>query len=439
MGERSTVFNLVQLGVETTPGTAVTVTKQLASLDIQPGIKFNGAIFRPMGQKFATAVQPGREWTEAKVSGNPTFGETTYLLASLMRKGTVANLGASSKKWDFGIAAATEDIPQTYTIEQGSAYRVQRFGYGLVNSGTFTFKRDGITFDGSMIGNALVDDVPFSSDSSFTLTTGGSNLTSGNFTLTIGGTATANIAFGATLAQIQAAIEAVATVGAGNVKVSAVTPTTATTLITAGTVIRVELVNGKGNQAIVCSGTFTGLTPSNGVSLTVVNAGSAVATPDTTPVPMPGTGTTVTFADTWAGLGAASVTAKVITATLAIQDRWGQFWYLDSSKTSFASHLDKAPNATLKVMVEADAAGMSYLTKMRAGTQSCVRIKTVGPLIDTYYNQMIVDMVGLIPPSGVSDFKDEDGVYAVEWTFQCSKDSSGNTIAASLQNGLAAL
>lgn len=435
MGERASVFNEVRIGSESTPGTAVAATKLLASLDVVPSPKFTGVSFRPIGQKFATLMTPGRNWTEAKVTGNPTFGELPYLLCSLLKKVTPTADGATAKLWTITPSATQEDTPATYSVEMGSAIRVAKFAYGLINSGTFTFNTQGVSFDGSMLGQYYTDDTQFSADATYTLTANATPPTSGNYTLTLGGQTTSNIAYNATPATVQAALEALSTVGAGNVKVFGTG-----LLSTANNVFRIEFVRSLGNQAVTLTGTFTSLVASGSIALASAVTGVAVANPETTPVPVPGSGITVTLADTWAGLSGASVTAKVISATLAIQDHWSPFWYMDSSKTSFGGHVEKAPNATLKLLMEADANGMGLLTTMRAGSQKFIRINCAGPNIATTYDNLFqINVCGVIPENGMGELKDEDGVYAVEWTFNIARDASSNSLQAVVRNALASL
>lgn len=100
-----------------------------------------------------------------------------------------------------------------------------------------TVKRGGITLDASLVtadadGNKILEEGTFvaavtatgkygpydPSDEVQTVTEGGSGLTS--FTLTFSGQTTASLAAASTAAQVQAALEALSNVGAGNVVVS---------------------------------------------------------------------------------------------------------------------------------------------------------------------------------------------------------------------------
>lgn len=110
-----------------------------------------------------------------------------------------------------------------------------------------------------------------------TLTTGGAPLTAGTFTITVNAQVTSPaLNFNATAAQVQAALEALSSVGTGNVKCFA---TTGANLSVAAAVVTIVFVRALQGTDITISGVFTGLTPSNGITLaTTVNGGVPVLT-----------------------------------------------------------------------------------------------------------------------------------------------------------------
>lgn len=163
MAERASVFQGVQLGVETTPGTAVPANKKLGSLSIQPSIRSESSVFRPMGTKYATVVAQNREWIEASLEGQPTFDEMIYPLSSVLTTAAVTqpdSVGApSAYLWTFDPKSSAADTPKTFTIEQGDAGRAHRFAYGIVSELGLEFSRSGIGLSGSMLGRRLQDGV----------------------------------------------------------------------------------------------------------------------------------------------------------------------------------------------------------------------------------------------------------------------------------------
>lgn len=159
MAERTTITQVVQLGVETTPGTAVAANKFLPSIMVQSGLDGAFTEQRGSGNKFAINQIPGKEWASGAISGNPTYDELTYLLASILNFSTPTTVDTSGKTWTLGITSTSEDTVKTYTVEQGSSNRAQKFAGGQVTELTISGTRDAITLSGSMIGKAFTDGI----------------------------------------------------------------------------------------------------------------------------------------------------------------------------------------------------------------------------------------------------------------------------------------
>lgn len=163
MPERSSLNQSVQIGVETTAGTAVAATKRLSSLSIEPSISVEKDNFRPSGQKFHTLSSLGKEWVEASLGGRATYDEIIYPLSSVLTTAVVTTPDAAgaptARRWVFTPSQTAEDTPRTFTIEHGSAVRAGRFTYGLVTEFSMSFNRESIEVGGSMMGRALTDGI----------------------------------------------------------------------------------------------------------------------------------------------------------------------------------------------------------------------------------------------------------------------------------------
>src|SRR5262245_43061954 len=159
MPERATIFEHVQIGLETTPGTSVPANKLLSALSIAPSAQGNIKKFRPQGTKYNTITAKGMEWTEADLSGQPTFTEIVYPLASVISAPVITTPGGGtlSRLHTFTSAAGGPDSPSTFTVETGSSVRANKFTYGIIPEFTFTFARDELSLGGSMFGRALID------------------------------------------------------------------------------------------------------------------------------------------------------------------------------------------------------------------------------------------------------------------------------------------
>lgn len=103
-------------------------------------------------------------------------------------------------------------------------------------------------------------------------------------------------------------------------------------------------------------------------------------------------------------------------------ERFGTVWPIDAAQASFAAHVETEPTAEFKLLLAADAVGMGLLTSMRAGTKKFFRVEAVGETIeDTYTYKWTHDICATV--TDVSPFSDEDGIYAIEWTFTATYDS----------------
>jgi hypothetical protein len=158
MPERTSIYQTTQIGVESTPQTGVAAGKKFSSISIQPAIKTDISRFRVVGNKFATVAAPNREWTTLKITGQPTYDEIVYLLASALQyTAPVQQAATAAYKWTNTPALAAADAYKSYSIEQGDSVRAHKVYGCVVNDLSFTFARAGITMDGSMIGLALQD------------------------------------------------------------------------------------------------------------------------------------------------------------------------------------------------------------------------------------------------------------------------------------------
>lgn len=162
MPEVSSLFTGVQIGAETTPGTSVAASKQLNYLNIQPSIGLEMNRFRPMGQRVASAITPGKDYTPLSVSGAGTYSEFIYPFSSLFGTVTPTTVDTTAKLWTWTPPGRTEmTSPKTFTIETGSATRAQKATYGMFAGLELTFNRtDGVTVTGGDgFAQALADNI----------------------------------------------------------------------------------------------------------------------------------------------------------------------------------------------------------------------------------------------------------------------------------------
>ena len=329
MPERASIFELVQIGAESTVGTAVAASKRLQSLSLTVNPKASVQTYTGKGAKFPVMSALTKEWVEASVTGPMTYTDIAYILNGVLN--TVAPTGASTgKTWVHAPDSYGPDTIKTFTVEAGSSVRAISFAYGLFTGATFNFTRDECTVDASMIGRALSD----------------------------------------------------------------------------------------------------------GVTLT--STPSAVALVPLTPVQV-----MVSWSDTQAGLAGASALTRALSCSWGITNKAGPVWAMPSALVSstWAAHVETAPTIAVKLMAEADAAGMALLTNLRANTTKWLRIKATGTTFvegATPYSLTIDTPVQLV--GDPFTFSDKDGVYAVEWNMNGVHDSTwGKACEVTLVTTVAAL
>lgn len=156
MGEKATIFQTVQIGIESTPGTAVAANKKLLATSLVPSVKTEADSFRAIGNKYASFVTLNKEWSEVSIEGKLTYNEILYLLSSLLSQPTPVQQGTTTAyKWTFASNTSSEDAGKTFTVEQGDANSAWRAAGVRVDGLEFTINRGEASLSGSAIGKAL--------------------------------------------------------------------------------------------------------------------------------------------------------------------------------------------------------------------------------------------------------------------------------------------
>lgn len=163
MTERASVFEVTQIGLETTPGTAVAANRLLQATSLEPSVQADINPLLVRGGKMPTAMTLGREWATANIRGQAAYTDLTYMLASVMNKPTPVQQGTSAAyKWSFEIDQDAPDTIATYTVEAGSSVRAGRFSYGIVQEFGLSIATDAVEVSGSMLGQQYQDGVTLS-------------------------------------------------------------------------------------------------------------------------------------------------------------------------------------------------------------------------------------------------------------------------------------
>lgn len=139
------------------------------------------------------------------------------------------------------------------------------------------------------------------------------------------------------------------------------------------------------------------------------------------------------------GLGTTKLT-RLLRWGVDIKSRFGPLWVVNSANASWVTHVETPVDAQVKLLVEANSDGMGLLTPLRDGSTRFVRIEgTSGQNAGTAIPYSLT-MDFALQVADVSEFRDEDGVYAIEYTFDVVHDGTwGKALTASTINKATAL
>lgn len=147
-----------QIGVESTPGTAVAANKRFlcVMLDLSPKIRTKA--FRANGKKTNTTKQLQRIWTEGKYEGALNYREIVFLLASLVGESGGVVTASSISTWEFFPASVGADSnSKSLTIQKGDSTHAQQATYCKVVSMAVKISKDDAMISGDIVGRALAD------------------------------------------------------------------------------------------------------------------------------------------------------------------------------------------------------------------------------------------------------------------------------------------
>lgn len=125
------------------------------------------------------------------------------------------------------------------------------------------------------------------------------------------------------------------------------------------------------------------------------------------------------------GLGTTKLT-RAISGSFKMESRYGPVWVVDAAQSSFVATIEIEPTAEFTMLVQADAAGMAALAQLRSGGTKFVQFQAEGPTIYTggvtVKHLLEIDMA--LQVSDVGEFTDEDGVFAIEYTYKMVHDTT---------------
>jgi hypothetical protein len=157
MATRPSVIQVFEIAPETAPGVEASPSRLLRALTwtLTPQSEIDE--LRASGSKHITMTAQNREWTTGSIGGEPDYNEITYLLASVISKGTVTTVGTDTYEWEFEPESYAMDEFQTYTARRGDANHAEKIAGLIVDGFTIDVTRQDASVSGSFIAGRLND------------------------------------------------------------------------------------------------------------------------------------------------------------------------------------------------------------------------------------------------------------------------------------------
>jgi hypothetical protein len=154
MPERSSLTQVVQWGIETS-GAAASGQIRMSAMGFEPSPQTEGGDFRPSGSKFKTLAWVGKSWTEGSISGQATYNELIFPLASVIG---IPTTGGASTGWTYSFTPSVTgaDSPRTFTVEQGEAGNFNWITNVIFKEMGLSFDRSQIQMSGSAYGRRMI-------------------------------------------------------------------------------------------------------------------------------------------------------------------------------------------------------------------------------------------------------------------------------------------
>lgn len=415
--ERADVFEIGQLGVETTLLTTVSATKKLTATSITNKIMTETQVHRNRGSRFPNVSILNKEWTEASWdSPVATYTEPMYALSGAFGAPDTTTPGGGILTRDHVWAPPTFSgvNPKSYTLENANFVRSGESGGHTVKTIGFDFTRDGVSYSAESFGGIYSDattPTPGTNEVQTVTITG--TPTGGTITLTFYGETTAAIAYNANAAAVLAALEALANIGTGGVSVGGGAGP--------GTPWTVTFLKQWSSQNVPMMSATNALTGGTSPAVAVTQTTPGAALSELANIPIAGSHWNLYVDSLAAGLGGTKLT-RALEVSWSISDLWSPLWVGNTSNPSWVNVVPLPPTTEFRMLLEADAAGMAYLTQLRAGTRIFPRIEaTSGDLIEGALNYRTLQDFCVIPTS-LDSFGESQGITTVEFSGEITHD-----------------
>ena len=144
------------------------------------------------------------------------------------------------------------------------------------------------------------------------------------------------------------------------------------------------------------------------------------------PTPMTGAMANIYLDTTSSGIGGTLLATSVLSYQFKADPYYKQYWPTNRTNASFADLIDIDKKHVFTLKLEADSASIAYKsTYLATGARAYVRVDVQGPTIDQANAVKAAfrhDMACFV--TGMKEFEDVDGVYAVEYELTLAEDTA---------------
>lgn len=424
MAERASVFQGVQLGPETTPGTVVAATKKLLGFQMAAKPKVPSEVVFPQGQIGADDLVLGKDWSEADIKGMLCYNDLVYLLGSLL----------------LTVAPTTPANNEVWTVTLGTQ-----------SSGTFK-----LTYGGQQTGT-----IAYNATAATVLTAlqalssiGATNAVT--VTGAVGGPYTITFPQGmAPITAVTADFTALTTPGNASIASTAATNTRRWTFLPSQTqadtnktftvengVLGVEgsqfaygfcseleitLPNPESGKAITLSGKWMGQRMVDGFTMTAALPEVAIVAASPAELTWYLSNDNITYTSL----------ARALEGKISIKNRWKTVMTQIAADTSFSTVVQQRPQVDAQITMEQDATGDQAMTDLRARTKKYLKMVLKGQLVEAgYSNRLLINMPFKYREP---DRQDSNALWAGVYNLQSINDAAfGGYISAIVDNAIAA-
>src|SRR5262249_46171220 len=195
--------------------------RTLCAFDIDLSPELDVKRYRARGKRITTTSVLNRKWAMGDYKGVASYNELALLLFNLIGSDQPSTVGTGGFGWTFTPQSESADSPVPFTARIGDAEAAQIFSFMQSKSLELKATRESVEVNGSLVAYApdnagvlttLTDEVQ-----AVTIT---GSPTGGTFSPAVPAQTTPAIAYNAAAGSVQAALEALSSIGSGNVKVT---------------------------------------------------------------------------------------------------------------------------------------------------------------------------------------------------------------------------